>query len=89
MRGAPLAHGSLTRIRPKMACANMIPASMILVASGIACLALSGLAMFKAMPREGKPAPSWVSTESRATLVALTVMILGLAGAVLLVKGIL
>jgi hypothetical protein len=69
--------------------ADMNPASTLLIVSGVVCLGLSGLAMLKSVPREGKPAPSWVSTESRATFVALSVMILGLAGIVLLAKGIL
>lgn len=67
----------------------MIPDSAILVVSGMACLGLSGLLMYLCMPREGRPAPSWISTEFRGMSVAMGVIIFLMAGIVLVTKAIL
>lgn len=66
----------------------MLPANVILIVAGIACLVLSGLAMYKLSPREGKPPSALMSTESRSTAVAMSVFILFIAGGVMLAKGI-
>jgi len=66
----------------------MIPTSVILTVTGLACVLLSGFAMYKLSPREGKPPSAWMKTESRATGVALGVFVLFIAGGVLLAKGI-
>lgn len=66
----------------------MITTSAILVTSGIVCLWLGGLMMYKLTPREGKPASSWTKTEFGAMSLAMFVLILLFAGITLLAKGI-
>jgi hypothetical protein len=66
----------------------MLPTNTILVISGIVCVGVSGLAMYMAIPREGKPPSAWTKTELRASSLALCVIILLLAGVTMIVKGI-
>ena len=65
-----------------------LSASLILITSGAACLGLCGLLLYAAVPRAGRRESSLVSTEGRATSVALLVIILLIAGFMLLVKGV-
>lgn len=65
----------------------MTSASGILIVLGIVCLLLSGLMMYRLMPREGRPSP-WTRTDFGQTSAALTQFILLVAGIALLVKGI-
>lgn len=66
----------------------MITTSATLAISGVVCLLLLGLMIYKLTPREGKPPSAWLKTEFRATSVAMIVLILLLAGITLLAKGI-
>jgi hypothetical protein len=59
----------------------------LLVIAGVACLALAFLAMRKLIPRRGEPAPAWASADSWASAIAISLLMLMLAGAGLLVKG--
>jgi hypothetical protein len=62
--------------------------SAILVVSGIVCVSLFGLMMYKLTPREGKPPSPWMKTEFRAMSLTMVGLILLFAGIVLLAKGI-
>jgi hypothetical protein len=66
----------------------MISTSVILVVSGGICLSLTGLIVYSLLPRDGRPPSPWTSTDFRATSVAMLLLILLLAGASLLAKGI-
>jgi hypothetical protein len=61
----------------------------ILVILGALCLWASGWAMVKLTPREGRPPSPWTSTDTRATSVAMGVLLLLVTGIVLVLKGIL
>ncbi|MDH3321106.1 MAG: hypothetical protein OEO84_15660 [Betaproteobacteria bacterium] len=67
----------------------MILTHVSLVFSGIACLSLASFMIYAAMPREGKPASLWTATESRSTLLALSIVTLFVFGLGLVLKGIL
>lgn len=60
---------------------------MILIALGVACLAVCGLMFYKLMPEEGKPPSRWTGTDTRGTVVAMVLLMLLLAGLGLLAKG--
>lgn len=64
-------------------------ASVILVLFGALCLYLSGWAMVKLTPREGRPPSPWTGTDTRATTVAMAVLLLLVTGVVLVLKGVL
>jgi len=84
MPGGLFKHGTVIPFPRKIG----LHMSAILVVSGIVCLSLSGLMMYKLTPREGRPPSPWTSTEFRAMSVALSVLVLLLGGVALLVKGI-
>jgi hypothetical protein len=87
MAGARLEHGTVTPIAARIAA--MTTGSVVLIASGIVCLIVSGFMMYRMIPRADRPASPWMQTESGETAMALgqfTLMIVGLA---LLAKGIL
>ncbi|MEO8718529.1 MAG: hypothetical protein ABI423_09970 [Burkholderiales bacterium] len=67
----------------------MILTHVSLVFAGIACLCLSTFMIYTAMPRDGKPASLWTATETRSTLLSLTIVTLFVFGAGLLLKGVL
>jgi hypothetical protein len=62
--------------------------SAMLILGGVVCLALGGFTIYKTMPREGKPPTAWTSTETRATGMAMLVLVFLLAGVTMLLKGI-
>lgn len=62
---------------------------MILAIVGAVCLFLSGLTLYKTMPRQGRPPSSWTSTETRSLSVAMLVLVLLLGGVTMLAKGLL
>jgi hypothetical protein len=66
----------------------MIPVSAVLIVCGLVCLFVSGLMMYKLIPREGRPPSPWMKTGSGETAVALGQFILLVAGVALLAKGI-
>jgi len=66
----------------------MIPTSVILIVSGIACLLLGVYAVRQLRPREGRPAPAWASSDAISATVVLGLLVLFVAGAGLLLKGI-
>lgn len=66
----------------------MTATSAILILSGIGCLSLSALMMYKLVPRQGRPPSPWTSTEFRAMSIAMCVLVLLLGGLALLLKGI-
>ena len=68
--------------------AHMNSATVILVASGIACLLVAGLMMSRLTPREGRVTPAWMRTEFGQTASALGFFMLALAGIALLAKAI-
>jgi hypothetical protein len=64
-------------------------ATTTLVLGGIACLIVSGYMMYRLIPREDRPTPSWMKSDSGETTMALAQFILMVAGLALLAKGIL
>ena len=67
----------------------MISSSAVLVASGVVCLVISGYALYRMIPREGRPAAPWMNGESGETAMALGQFTLMVAGIALLAKGLL
>ena len=63
--------------------------SAILTISGALCLYLSGQMMYSMMERRGKPASSWTASFLGASSIAMTVIILLIAGLTLVAKGLL
>lgn len=60
--------------------------AIVVIAAGLACLALSIFIMLKAMPRNGKTS-ALVATELRAGAVSIGLLCLFIAGIGLLAKG--
>lgn len=61
----------------------------ILSFSGLVCLVLSGILMFKMIPRQGKATWSWMQSETGETTVALSQFTLMIVGVALIAKAIL
>jgi hypothetical protein len=67
----------------------MLPTSVVLIASGLACL-MATVTVIRSIVRHTGPAPTaWTKTESRSTATALMLVILIVFGAGLVLKGIL
>lgn len=66
----------------------MSSTSVVLIVSGIACLILWGFVMYRLVPREGQPPSAWTKTDFRATTLAMSQLVLLLAGIALVAKGI-
>ncbi|HEU4646455.1 MAG TPA: hypothetical protein VFS80_12925 [Burkholderiales bacterium] len=67
----------------------MLPTSVVLIASGLACL-IATVTVIRAIVRHAGPAPTvWTKTESRSTATALMLVFLIVFGAGLVIKGIL
>jgi hypothetical protein len=66
----------------------MIPSNAVLIVSGIACVYLTGFAVRRLIPREGRPASAWTNTDARAATVSIGLISLALVGAGLILKGI-
>ena len=66
----------------------MFTTSATLTIAGILCLLLSGVAMYRLTPRDGKPPSWWTSTDMRATTVTMALLVLMLAGVGMLAKAI-
>jgi cytochrome b561 len=67
----------------------MLPTSVVLIASGLACLMVS-VSVIRSIVRHAGPAPTaWTKTESRSTATALMLVFLIVFGAGLVIKGIL
>lgn len=66
-----------------------MPTNLILVLAGTTCLALCALLVYKTLPRAGRPESSWTRTETRATAIAMSVLVLFFLGLTMFVKGIL
>lgn len=66
----------------------MNSATTILVLSGLVCLLLSGFMIYKLIPREGRPAPAWMKSDSGETAMALGQFILMVSGLALLAKAV-
>lgn len=67
----------------------MLSTSLILIASGLACL-MATATVIRSIVRHAGPAPTvWTKTESRSTATALMLVFLMVFGAGLVIKGIL
>ena len=66
----------------------MNSATLILALVGITCLLLSGVMMYKSVPREGQPPWSWTDTEARETTTSLIQFALLIAGVAFLGKAV-
>ncbi|MEW5863710.1 MAG: hypothetical protein AB1773_08970 [Pseudomonadota bacterium] len=64
-------------------------AGVVLFLSGIVCLIVSGFMMYKLIPREGRPPPAWMKSETGETVMALGQFILLVVGVALLAKAVL
>ena len=60
---------------------------MVLILSGVACLAVCGMMFYKLMPQEGKPPSKWTGTDTRGTVAAMVLLVLLIAGIGMLLKG--
>ena len=60
---------------------------MILILSGVVCLAVCGVMFYKLMPQEGKPPSKWTGTDTRGTVAAMVLLVLLIAGIGMLLKG--
>ena len=67
----------------------MVLTSAVLFLAGIACIGLSGYALYVVSPREGKAPTFWTKTESRSTTLALVIVTAFVIGGGLMLKGIL
>jgi hypothetical protein len=67
---------------------HMIPTNAILIVAGIVCVYLSGFAVRRLIPREGRPASTWTNTDARAATVSISLISLALVGVGMILKGI-
>ena len=65
----------------------MVLTSAIFIIAGIACIGLSGYALYAVSPKEGKPATFWTRTEARSTTLALVIVTAFVIGGGLVLKG--
>jgi len=65
----------------------MVLTSAIFIIAGIACIGLSGYALYAVSPKEGKPATFWTRTEARSTTLALVLVTAFVIGGGLVLKG--
>ena len=84
MRGGGNAYGTVMHLPRTIAGMN----SMLIIA-GLACLAVCGFLFYKLMPHDGKEPSAWTGTDTRGTAVALGLLVLLLAGASMVAKGVL
>ncbi len=61
--------------------------SILLIAAGIACLVIGGFLMRLQIPREDRPLPAWMQTDSGSTTLAMGTFILLVLGVALVIKG--
>lgn len=66
----------------------MLAEKSLFILSGLACLGLFGFAVYTLSPREGKPQSALISTETRSTIVTLSLLVFLVFGIGLFVKGI-
>jgi hypothetical protein len=64
-------------------------AAAVFVVLGAACLVVSGVLMYKMIPREGQAPFAWMQTESGETAMALSQFILMIAGLAFFAKALL
>lgn len=64
-----------------------MPASPFLIIVGVACLLLGSFFMRMQIPREDKPQPAWMRTDTGSTALALGTFMLLIFGVALLFKG--
>jgi hypothetical protein len=62
--------------------------NVVLMLSGLLCLALGGGLLYKTMPREGRPDSVWTRTEGRVMTVVMSVLMLLFGGVAMLLKGV-
>ncbi len=67
----------------------MTTAVAVLVVLGALCLLVSGLLMYKMIPREGQTPSAWMTTESGETAMALGQFVLMIAGLAFFAKALL
>ena len=67
----------------------MVQTGAVLVLAGIACVGLSGYALYAVIPKEGKPATFWTRTEARSTTLTLVIVTAFVMGGGLFLRGIL
>lgn len=65
----------------------MDPTNLMLIVVGVVCVFFSGFAVRQLRPREGRPDSVWTRTETRATLIALSLLTLFVFGAGMILKG--
>jgi len=66
----------------------MIPTSVILIVSGIACLLLALYAVRRLKPQEGGVQSAWATSDALSATVVLGLMVLFISGIGLILKGI-
>lgn len=67
----------------------MLPTSVVLIVSGLACL-VATVTVIRSIVRNAGPAPTaWTKTESRSTATAVMLMFLIVFGVGLVIKGVL
>jgi len=67
----------------------MVLTSTALIAGGLACIGVSGYTLRASTPQEGKPPGFWTRTETRSTVLALTLVTMFVVGGGLVLKGLL
>jgi len=66
----------------------MLAEKSLFILSGLACLCLFGFAVYTLSPRDGRPQSALISTETRSTIVTLSLLVFLVFGIGLFVKGI-
>jgi hypothetical protein len=62
--------------------------AMVLIALGVACVGLSAWMVYLQLPREDRPAPAWMKTESGEVAASLGCFMLLVAGIAMIIKGV-
>ena len=66
----------------------MLAEKSLFILSGLACLCLFGFAVYSLSPRDGRPQSTLISTETRSTIVTLSLLVFLVFGIGLFVKGV-
>ena len=62
---------------------------MVLVALGLACVGISAWMVYLQLPRDDRPAPAWMKTQSGEVVASLGCFVLLVAGITMIIKGVL
>ena len=66
----------------------MLATKSLFILAGLTCLVLFGFAIYTLVPREGKPPSRWTASETRSTVVTLSLLVFFVFGVGLFVKGV-